>query len=268
MLNTVKKVGPVLDLFTPDHPEWGVTQIAEALEMPKSSVHAVLSTLAEIGLLTANARGRYRLGWKLLTLSERMRAGLDFREHALPVMREVSAKLKETTLLAVLDHNRVLYVERAEGSHPTIRLAGVQVGARLPIHITAVGKVLMSDLEATEVRQLLSQEPMMPHTSRTITTIEEFESELRKVRGQGFAYDRGEAAPDICCVAAPIRDSFGSVVAAMSVSVPSYRFERRVGEIRDAVGAGADAISRRLTEAAQERRAAQPVDEQAEMLKA
>lgn len=249
LLNTVKKVGPVLDLFTPEHAEWGVTQISEALQMPKSSVHSVLSTLADIGLLTTNARGRYRLGWKLLTLSERMRASLDFGKHAVPVMRQLADTTRETVLLAVLDRDRVLYVERAEGSHPTIRIAGVRVGARIPAHCTGVGKVLLADLQPKEVRQLLSDEPMVARTARTITTLEELEAELTKVRAEGVAYDRGEAVPDVCCIAVPVHDAFGSVVAAISVSIPAYRFDREVDTLRDAVVAAAEGIASNIAAA-------------------
>lgn len=226
MLNTVKKVGPVLELFTPERPEWRMTDIANALQMPKSSAHSLVSTMAEIGLLSTSTRGRYRLGWMLLMLSERMRVSLDFRSHVLPIMQELSAELRETVLLAVLDRDQVLYVERAEGTHPTVRLAGVRVGARLSAHGTAVGKVILADRDPGEVRAIIGREGMKRYTERTVQTLEALEDELVSVRARGAAFDFGEISPDVCCIAVPVRDRYGAVVAGMSCSVPEYRFER------------------------------------------
>lgn len=248
MLNTIKKVEPILDLFTPEQPEWGVTQIAETLGMPKSNVHAVVSTLSAIGLLTGNARGRYRLGWKLLTLSERMRASVDVATHARPVMRRLGEATREQVLLAVLDRDRVLYIERVEGTHPTVRLAGVRIGARVPVHCTAAGKVLVADLQPRDARQLLAGQPMLACTSRTIQSVDEYEAELTKVRAQGLAYDHGEAVPDVCCVAAPVYDAYGMVIAALSVSVPGYRFERNAVGLRDALVTATESLSAQLAE--------------------
>ena len=87
MLRTVSKIGPVLDLFTVEHPEWGVSEAAEALGVPKSSAHALLSTLADVGLLAATSHIRYRLGWRVLALGETLRATLDLRSAAHPANR-------------------------------------------------------------------------------------------------------------------------------------------------------------------------------------
>lgn len=224
MLHTVKKIGPVLDLFTPERPEWRMSDIARALEMPKSSAHALVATLAEIGLLSVTGTGRYRLGWNLLSLSERMRASMDFRTHALPAMQQLAKLLRETVLLAALDRHDVVYVERAEGSHPMVRLAGVRPGARAPAHATAVGKVLLAHREPGEVRSLMSGSAWRAYTPTTVTDLEALEQALVEVRGRGVAFDIAELVPDVACVAAPITDRYGAVIAAMSVSVPAYRF--------------------------------------------
>lgn len=227
VLNTVKKIGPVLDLFTPEAPEWRMTDIARALEMPKSSAHSLISTLAEVGLLAVTDRGRYRLGWNLLCLSERMRASLDFRRHAVPAMQDLSDVVHETVLLAALDRQKVIYVERVEGNHPMVRLAGVRVGSTVPAHCTSVGKVLLAFREPDEVRSLFADEGLKAMTRRTITAIDDLMAELTKARARGYAYDLGEVVPDVACVAAPVHDRYGTVVAGMSISMPAYRFEAK-----------------------------------------
>jgi DNA-binding IclR family transcriptional regulator len=248
MLNTVKKVGPVLELFTPEHPEWRMIDIAHALSMPKSSVHSLVTTMADIGLLSAGSRGRYRLGWMLLTLSDRMRVTMDFRSHVLPVMQDLAAELRETVLLAVMDRDQVLYIERAEGSHPTVRLAGVRVGARLPAHCAGVGKVMLADRDPAEVRAIVARAGMKRFTTRTLTTIEALEEELAQVRVRGAAYDDGEISPDVNCVAVPVRDRYGAVVAGMSVSVPAYRFPPRRDKVHEGLLRAAATATERLAE--------------------
>jgi DNA-binding IclR family transcriptional regulator len=249
MLNTVRKVGPVLDLFTPEHPEWRMTDIAKALGMPKSSTHALVSTLAEIGLLSIGSQGRYRLGWRLLTLSERMRASLDFREVAMPVMTALAAALRETVLLSVLDGDEVLYVERAEGSHPTVRLAGVRVGGRLPLHCSASGKILLADRDPAEVRAIVERAGLRPLTQRSHRGFDELDADLGRVRARGYATDDGEIVVDVCCLAVPVHDRYGAVLAAMSVSVPKYRFAATRDAVLDALSRAGEDVSERLREA-------------------
>lgn len=248
-LNTIKKIGPVLDLFTPERPEWRMTEIARVLEMPKSSAHTLVTTLAEIGLLTTTNRGGYRLGWNILDLGERMRASLDFRRHALPAMHELSESVQETVLLAALDRRRVIYLERAEGRHPMVRLAGVRPGATAPAHCTSVGKVLLAYRDPAEVRALFARECPKAMTRRTITDVDQLLSELAKVRSRGFAYDIGEIVPDVCAVGAPVFDRFDSVVAAMSVAMPAYRFEAKRAAVSKGIQAAAAAASASLAAA-------------------
>jgi IclR family KDG regulon transcriptional repressor len=254
MLNTIKKVGPVLDLFTAEQPEWRMTDMARALEMPKSSAHALVSTLASIGLLSVTSSGRYRLGWNLLSLAERMRASLDLKGVATPAMQALEADVRENVLLAVLDRREVVYVERVEGTHPMVRLAGVRVGSRAPAHCTAVGKVLLAEREPEEVRALLRASGMRALTRRTVTSLEAFEEELKQVRIHGVGFDRQEIVAEVGCLAAPVYDQYGTVVAAVSLAMPWYRFERRERELVRPLKAAADAITARVC--AQERNTA------------
>jgi DNA-binding IclR family transcriptional regulator len=247
MLNTVAKIGRVLELFTPEHPEWRLVDIARELEIPKSSAHGLLASLADIGILTVTPRSRYRLGWHLLALAERMRASLDFTGPAVGVMQRLSAELRETILLAVLDRHFVLYVERAEGNHPLVRLSGARPGTRLPAHRTAVGKVLLAHADPADVRSRFERVEFDPRGAGSVHNINELERVLMDVRRDGYATDLGEVSPEVACVAAPVRDRHGTVVAAMSVSMPSYRlptdYSGIVRRMRSAVSEASDAIA-------------------------
>lgn len=249
MLSTVLKIAPVLWLFTAEQPEWRSADIARALGMPKSSAHSLVKTMAEIGLLAHSDDGRYRLGWALLTLSERMRTSQNFCRYALPEMEALSRSLRETVLLAVLDRTEVMYVERVEGRHPMIRLAGAATGTRAPVHCTAVGKVLLAHREARETRDLLERAGMKAFTTRTIVDVDTFERELLDVRAKGYALDRQEVVPEVACAAVPVRNRYGTVVAAMSVSIPAYRFPPDQRAAVAALKAAADRLTRQIATA-------------------
>ena len=246
MLNTVANTGLVLDLFSRDRPEWGVSEVARAIDLPKSNVHALLASLVEIGLLARTSRNRYRLGWYLSVLSSTMKAGSVLQEQARPEMQTLAALLRETVLLAVLARDRALYIERVEGSHPTVRLAGVRVGADLPVYCTAVGKVFLADADLATATRMLGRTPLVSRTPRTITSAGTLLA-AREVRPGGWrGYDLGEYVADACCMAAPVRDGEGHLRAALSVSMPAYRFDRSAENTRVELIAAAQRIGRRI----------------------
>jgi DNA-binding IclR family transcriptional regulator len=247
MLQTVQKIGPVLDLFTVERPEWGVSEVAEAVGMPRSSAHALLSSLAETGLLQCRARGRYRVGWRVLELGETLRGSANVRTIAYPVLEQLVDEYGETSHLAVMERSRVLYIDKIIGTH-MVTVVGARVGAQLEPHCSAVGKVLLAPRHADEVRRIVGDSPRR-FTATTITDVEALLAELVEVRQAGMGYDAGEAIADVHCVAAPVRDEMGAVVAAVSVSVPVNRFAKSRAEFGTAVRTAAGEISARLAAA-------------------
>jgi DNA-binding IclR family transcriptional regulator len=255
MLLTVKKIGPVLDLFSVERPEWGVTEVAERLSIAKSSAHALLVSLAEVGLLSSTSQSRYRLGWRFLDLGETLKASLNLRATALPLMRALVAQHRETVQLAVLDRDRVLFVERLEGTHP-VRFAGAPVGARWPAHASATGKVLLAVRPRGEVARIALVEGLRAMTPRTVTDIDRLHEELEVVRRDGYAMDVEESVPGVSGVAAPVRLERGMTVAALSIAVPTSRFGAHEIILRQAVIDAADAISREIHRVTSEERSA------------
>lgn len=223
MLQTVQRAAQVLRLFTPEQPEWGVTEVAAALGLPKSGAHSLLSTLASEGLLQRTLGGRYRLGWSLFEHSQTLLETTDFLLIARRMMEQLVAGWGETTHLAVLVDGQVLYVEKLQGDR-ALEIVLSQVGKRLPAHCSGVGKVLLAHRPWEEVLAIVERQGLPAFTPNTITTIDRLQVELEEVRLQGFAYDQEEVMVGLCCVAAPIRDESGQVIAAMSLSVPAYRF--------------------------------------------
>src|SRR5512142_1238491 len=115
MLNTLQKASEVLALYDREHTEWGVREVAEKLRMAKSSAHDLLSSLAQIGFLNKSESGRYRLGWRLVTMSETLLATTELRQEARPVMEDLAGQYKETIHLGILDDMKAVYVDKLEG---------------------------------------------------------------------------------------------------------------------------------------------------------
>ena len=246
MLQTVQKIGPILDLFTVERPEWGVSEVAEVIGVPRSSAHALLSSLVGTGLLQNRARGRYRIGWRVVELSDTLRCGTDVRTAAAPILQELVRVHGETCHLAVLERHKVLYVDKVVGTQ-VVTVTGARVGAAVDAHCNGVGKVLLAHRSPAEVSQHVLDKPLKRHTPATITTADGLASELSSIRKQGYAIDRGETVTEVWCAAAPVRDEMGSVVAAISMTVPAHRFAAAQPVLQYAVTSAAASISRALS---------------------
>lgn len=245
MLQTIQKAGELLALFDREHTEWGVREVADKLKMAKSSTHDLISSLAKLGFLNKTEDNRYRLGWRLVTLSETLLATTELRKEARPVLEDLAAQYQETIHLAVLDDTQAIYVDKLEGRQ-AVRVELTSLGARLCAHCSSLGKVLLAYSPDEEIHRIIKTAGLPRFTSNTIVDEEELMQNLLRIRKQGYAYDLEEILPDLCCVAAPIYNHLGQVIAAVSMSVPTYRFKRSQTELRDAIIRTAKIVSKRL----------------------
>ncbi len=198
------------------------TDVARLLEIPKSSLHELLAVLVERGYV------EYEEGSRLYTLGVRVweNGQAYLRHHELVgeahvVMQGIVDALNETVQLAVLDGVENVYLDKIDCSHP-LRLQSA-VGGRLPAHATGLGKVLLAHLTPDDCAARYKGQTLAPYTPRTVTDLETLGRELAAVRARGFAVDDQEYTPGLRCVAVPIRDAYGHVGAAMSVSIPVMR---------------------------------------------
>ena len=221
MLLTIECAGRVLALFTEESPERGVTEVSQALNLSKSKAHALLASLASVGLLRHTKAGRYRIGWSVLAMNRVLGATTEFFYYARPAMHALAARTGELIHLGTLDGGQVVYVHRVGGPR-AVRIA-VSAGNRLPAHCSAIGKVLLAHLPSGARRDLLVNTDLVARTAHTITDPALLEAHLIDVCRQGFAFDRDEAVEGISCVAAPITAPGQGVVAAMSMTMPSDR---------------------------------------------
>src|ERR671932_981039 len=133
MPRTIKKATQILDLFSLERPEWGVSEVARALRLPKSTTSELMSSLADQRLLSRTVRGRYRLGWRLFELSQTLLDTTEFRTEARKVMEELVRGWKETVHLAVLDGVQAVYTEILKPRH-AVTIGTTRDGDRLPAH--------------------------------------------------------------------------------------------------------------------------------------
>lgn len=247
VLQTVGKVTRVLDLFSLEEPEWGVGEVARTLGYPKSSVSELMTSLADQRLLCRVGKGRYRLGWRLFELSQTLLQTTGFRGEARRVMEELVESWQETMHLAVLDGVQAVYIEKLQPT-PAIKILLSWSGARLPAHCSGVGKVLLAHSPWDYVAANFRHMGLPKLTPNTITDLDELERELEVVRERGHAYDMEEASIGLSCVAAPIYDAEGRAMAAVSFSVPAFRFKPREEEFTEAILKAAGRISSAMPE--------------------
>lgn len=223
-LSSVRNALRLLCCFSPAEPELGVSELARRLGVGKSTVHRLLGTLKEEGFVEQNATtGRYGLGLRLLDLGAQAGARLDLHESASPYLDDLRNRTGETVHIAVLNGHEVVYVERRE-SPRTLRLFS-QIGRRNGAHCTSTGKVLLAHLAPDALDRLLEGRVLEARTAHTITDHARLREELGKIRNRGYGTNMNESELGIASIAAPIRDSHGDVVAAISVAGPLPRFE-------------------------------------------
>lgn len=232
----------VLLAFTEDS-ELGVSEIAHELNLPKSAVHRMLTSLLSTGFIEkSEPTGRYRLGAKAVEFGLAALGTPGIRESVLPVMEELSRDTQETVTLSARIGGERVYVGQIEG--PTTVRMKVNIGARYPLYAGASGRAILSFLPHGERNAYLTVTTLAALTRETIVTRDELESEIRSVRRRGYAVSRGERDPWAAAVAAPVLTSRGRVIESLSVCGPRQRFDpRHVRECGDAVRRAAELLS-------------------------
>ena len=195
-------------------PGLSFTGIQERLGLPKSSTHHLISTMCELGLIKQRSVGGYALGLKLLELAGVAHENNDLQRDAMPLLRDFAAKIQLTCHLGVLEGSEAVYLARAEGARDIVVRS--HVGQRFAVNYSALGKSLVAWLEPEPLDTIMGRLAFDRRMPKTVTDAAEFRRHLAGVRTRGWALDDEEQAPNCRCVAAPIRDRDGKVVAAIS----------------------------------------------------
>jgi DNA-binding IclR family transcriptional regulator len=241
----------LLEAFREDE-ELGVTELSRRLGLHKNNVFRLLATLEGKGYVEqSDTSDRYRLGVGCVEVGQAFARTRSLVRQARSTLEHLARTHGESAHLGALRDQRVVHLDGEQGLEHLVQ-ARLRVGLQLPAHCTALGKVLLGCAER-DVRERFDREvvrggALVARTSATITDREKFLEALHSVASQGFATDFGECENGLCCAAAPVYDSAGRLLAALSVSGPAFRLDpdRLLGDVVPAVRAAAEALSRQL----------------------
>ncbi len=201
-----------------------ISELASKVGLKVSTVHRLLATLLYRGYVEQEAEtSKYRLGLKLLEVGNASKYYYDVRTIARPYLEALVEECNETTNLAVLDETEVVYIDQVESKRMIIVNMLAQVGNRAPVHCTATGKCLLAYLPQSKLEEVLGKIKLEKYTNETIVDIYYLNKELEKIIKEGYAFDWGEMEEHVHCVAAPIFNHTGEVIASISISGPSNR---------------------------------------------
>lgn len=213
----VNKVIEVLEYIACYGSAIGLTEISKKTGFNKATTHRMVSTLKDRGYLNQDEdTKKYCLGNKILELSHCALNQMRIRQIAIPVLKELTRECGETVHLGILDNGDVFYIDTYEGKK-VLRVAS-HIGVRRPAHCSALGKVMLAFLPPEEQQLFFSRKTLGKYTEHTITGKQELLEHLKEIRRNGYALDNQELDNGTHCLAAPVRDHHGRIIAAISVS--------------------------------------------------
>ena len=221
MVETLIKFFKIIDLLE-NSSELRLKDIAEKLDIDKSTIHRFLKTLLKYNFVRMNpSNKKYSLGLKFLNTATKIIDSIDIRNIAHPYLMELEKSSNETIHLTTFDGKRVVYIDKIESIKP-IRMYS-RIGNVAPINCTAAGKVILAFQKNGVVSSIIESLDFIPLTKNTITDKEEFIRNLENIRKKGFAIDDSEHEENICCIAAPVKDYSREVKYAVSISAIKTR---------------------------------------------
>jgi len=223
-VDAAAKALDLLTAFSFREPRLSLADLATRTGIPRPTAFRLLTTLEEAGFVL-KVSGEYQLGIKCFVLGNIVASSLDLREKAQPHLQRLRDATGETVHLAVLDAWQVLYLERLQSPHP-IGFMRSRVGGVVPSYCTGLGKTLLAFKPEAAVATWLSAQTLKTMTPQTITSARRLLKDLRAIRERGYGIDEQEHEVGVHCMAAPVSNHAGEVVAAVSVAGPADRMPR------------------------------------------
>ena len=221
--HSVAKVMTILEYMARQTEPRRLLDMSRELKMNSSTLLRFLATLQKCGYVAQDEiTQRYRLTYKLCTLGNQVNQNTDIRSVCRPFMRQLSQMFGENVCLAVEENMRVVYIEIVEVSGTMIR-SMQRIGNVAPMHCTGIGKLMLTQFSESKLDRLIAQEGLVRFTGNTLTSKPQLEEELRKIRIAGIAYDNEECELGARCVAGPVYDAAGRIIAGISVTGPATR---------------------------------------------
>lgn len=243
LIQSIERSADILEIFLKLKPELSIKEISQELNLSKSTVHGIIKTLEHRGYLQQNPEDlKYKLGLKLFELGNFVGKNLDIGDIAKPIIRDLVDELNETVHLVTRQKDELFYIEKVEGAR-TLTIYS-HVGKRAPFHCTGVGKAILAYLDENEAERILSSKALESFTKYTVTNKEEIKHHLPAIRENGYAVDDEEIELGLKCIAAPIFNYQGNVIASISCAAPKIRLdENRLPKVIEGIKRAAAEIS-------------------------
>jgi DNA-binding IclR family transcriptional regulator len=240
-IQVIDRSAQLLDCIAASEDPLSLKILAADTGLHPSTAFRILGALTGVGLVERDSAGRYMLGRKLLQLAGRVKRGVDIRKEAIDTMLSLRDRLGETVNLTVREGDEVIYIERVTPQR-MMRVEQV-IGSRAPLHVTAVGKLMLGELGDTFLKAYAARTGLPAYTRHTFNSIDTLRDEVHAATANGYALDNEEAEEGVGCIGVLVHDSSGAVVAGLSVSAP---IERRRDAWIALVRQAGEAISARL----------------------
>ncbi len=222
-IQVVERMMKLLDVLAVHPDPTPLKQIALESGLHPSTAHRILGAMTQSGFVERADGGSYRLGIRLLELGSLVKSRISLRDTAMPFMLKLHTQTGESVNLGIRSGDEIVYVDRTSSGRSAVRVVHI-VGARAPLHTTASGKLFLVEDGAERVREYARRTGLPGTTPSSITEITALEKELDKVRRHGVAFDLDEVESGVRCIAAGVHDDTGRLVAGLSLSTPSERF--------------------------------------------
>ncbi|KGQ38151.1 DNA-binding transcriptional regulator KdgR [Gallibacterium genomosp. 1] len=222
---SVMKVFSILEILS-EQKDIGITELSQKLMMSKSTTYRFLQTMKTLGYVyQEDDSDKYGLSLKLFELSARSLEYVDLISFADKEMQYIAEQTGEALHLGILEGHEIVYMHKIDSKY-NLRMQS-RIGRRNPLYSTAIGKILLSGVSDDEVRTILADVDMVQSTKNTVDNVEKLIPELHSVRENHYAEDNEEQEEGLICIAAPIYNRLGQIIAGISISLPTIRFKEK-----------------------------------------
>ncbi|MCK6406887.1 MAG: IclR family transcriptional regulator [Rhodocyclaceae bacterium] len=221
-IQVIERMKALLDVLADSPEPVALKHLALATGLHPSTAHRILAAMTGSRIVERHDAGTYRLGIRLLELGNLVKSRLNIRDVAAPFMQQLHESIGEAINLGIRHEDEIVYIERTSSGRSLVRVVYL-VGGRAPLHLTSVGKLFLAEDAPESVRAYAKRTGLPGKTSTSLTSLTALEKELEKIRRHAVAFDNEEAEVGLKCVAAPIRDDEGKLIAGLSVSAPVDR---------------------------------------------
>ncbi len=244
---SVEKTLQIIETMASAREPLRLAEIAQQVQMPASTTLRMINTLVQQGYAYQEPNTlRYGLTLRFTQIGSQVSAQLSIRDIAHPILVKLSKDFKESACLAIEEDMEVIYIDVVDGPDGMLKITQ-RIGKRAPMHSTGVGKLMLTQYSPEKLARLLERKGLARLTPNTVSTMEDLQKEMELIRQRGYALDDEECELGARCLAAPVRNFEGKIVAAISLSGPISRMNlKRITEVAPSLMEAANEIARVL----------------------